>query len=102
MIGLFTWKSFFRIVVLNENPIAFHLWYLQAYIYALGIVLFLAKYHLINKVIYAVPVLLLTDVVFGKYGKMIMEGGKYSVLSELSVCRTTIYSNRLHYAKISR
>lgn len=75
MIGLFSWKSFFRIVVLNENPIAFHLWYLQAYIYALGVVLFLAKYHLINKVIYALPVLLLTDVVFGKYGKMIMEGG---------------------------
>lgn len=74
MIGLFTWKSFFRIVVLNENPIAFHLWYLQAYIYALGVILFLAKYHLVEKSFYVVPLLLLTDVVFGKYGKLFMGG----------------------------
>ena len=64
--------------MLNENPIAFHLWYLQAYVYALGVFLLLAKYHLIEKTLYAVPLLLLTDVLFGKYGKLFM--GEVNIL----------------------
>lgn len=74
VLDIFSWKSLFRIFVLNENPIAFHLWYLQAYICALGVILFLAKYQLIEKSCYVVPLLLLTDVVFGKYGKLLMGG----------------------------
>ena len=32
-IELFSWEKIIRILLLNENPFGFHLWYLQAYIY---------------------------------------------------------------------
>lgn len=56
---------------LNECPFAGHLWYLYAYIYILLIVCMIDKYRLWNILFMAIPILLLTDLAFGKYSIVI-------------------------------
>lgn len=54
-------------VVLNDCPFGFHLWYLYAYIYVLMIVMGIDKYKQWRWLFISIPLLLLTDLSFGKY-----------------------------------
>ena len=61
-----------RLLLLNESPVSGHLWYLNALLYVLLIVFF-AKGKLLMKVLcWATPVLLLCDLVFGKYSLVLI------------------------------
>ena len=42
-IGSFTWESIWTFLFFNENPFAFHLWYIAAYLYVLIIYLLILK-----------------------------------------------------------
>lgn len=42
-VGNFTLKAFFYFIVFNENPFAFHLWYISAYLYTLLFFIILLK-----------------------------------------------------------
>lgn len=60
-------KTLGKFVLLNENPFGFHLWYIGAYLYVLIIILFLNKRNKLKYIYWAIPVLLLLDLCFGKY-----------------------------------
>lgn len=54
-------------LLFNENPFAFHLWYLFAYLYVLIIIMVINKHHRWKMLYWITPFLLLADLVFGKY-----------------------------------
>lgn len=62
------WLEF---IFLNENPFGFHLWYLGAYLYVLIIMYFIEKHYLYNYFFYITPLLLLGDLVLGKYSLLL-------------------------------
>lgn len=71
---VFTIKSAVRFLIFNAPPFGGHLWYLAAVLYVLVIVWILRKlvHDNYKKVLYAVtPVLLLGDLVIGKYSLLI-------------------------------
>lgn len=69
--SVFTIKNLFKFLILNESPLAGHLWYLGAILYVLVIVLLLDKFNLRKGLYILVPVLLVADLVFGKYSLLI-------------------------------
>ena len=60
-------ESLGKFILLNENPFGFHLWYIGAYLYVLIIILFLERRNKLGYIYWAIPVLLLLDLCFGKY-----------------------------------
>lgn len=64
-------RSILNFIVFNENPWAYHLWYLSAYIYVLLIVDVCQQKKCLKYLYYCIPILLLTDLVFGKYSLLI-------------------------------
>ena len=68
---IFTGKNILKFLALNESPLAGHLWYLGAILYVLVIVSLADKLNC-RKVLYCLtPVLLIADLVFGKYSLLI-------------------------------
>lgn len=67
-----THREMFDFLVLNENPFAFHLWYLGAYLYVLIIALFVEKYGNWKYLFYLIPILLAADLLFGKYSLLLL------------------------------
>lgn len=68
---IFTGKSILKFLVLNESPLAGHLWYLGAILYVLVIVLLVDRFNCKKVLYYLTPVLLIADLVFGKYSLLI-------------------------------
>lgn len=69
----FTFHALLKFVLLNESPVGGHLWYLGAILYVLIIVYFLDKFKLDRRWTYGlIPVLLLADIVFGKYSIVLL------------------------------
>ena len=63
----FTIKNFIKLIVINESPFGYHLWYLGAILYVLIIAYLLDKIKL-EKIMYlVVPLLLICNFVFGAY-----------------------------------
>lgn len=58
-------------IVFNDNPFAFHLWYLFAYMYVLLIISLVNKYDKWKLLYWFTPVLLFGDLVLGKYSLLI-------------------------------
>ena len=68
--GIFPVISFdtlLKFVFLNESPFSGHLWYLGAVLYTQIVIYFLEKWQLKRAIYMTIPILLLTDIVFGKY-----------------------------------
>ena len=66
-------KVLAKFLFFNESPVGVHLWYLGALLYGLGI-LYLFQNKLCQKIFYiAIPVLLMVDLIFGKYSLVIFE-----------------------------
>jgi surface polysaccharide O-acyltransferase-like enzyme len=59
-------------VLLNDNPWGFHLWYLGAYLYVLLICVLIDKYNKWHIAFMITPILLITDLIMGKYSLLIM------------------------------
>ena len=71
MQSIFTGKSILKFLVLNESSLAGHLWYLGAILYVLVIVLLVDKLNSRKALYYLTPILLIADLVFGKYSLLI-------------------------------
>ena len=69
--SIFTGKNLLEFLVLNESPLAGHLWYLGAILYVLLIVLLVDKLDCRKLLYYLTPVLLIADLVLGKYSLLI-------------------------------
>lgn len=67
----FTLKNLIKFLLLNESPFSGHLWYLGAILYVLTIVLSVDKLDYGKLLYYLTPLLLLGDLVFGKYSIII-------------------------------
>lgn len=58
-------------IFFNDVPIAFHLWYLYAYVYVLLVVQAIGRFLSIKRVFAIVPCLLSVDLIFGKYSLLL-------------------------------
>lgn len=67
----FTLKNLLKFLLLNESPLKGHLWYLGAILYVLIIVRVADKLKCGKMLYFLTPVLLLGDLVFGKYSIVI-------------------------------
>lgn len=72
MYSNFTGKNILKFLALNESPLARHLWYLGAILYVLVIVLLVDKLNCRKLLYYLITVLLIADLVFGKYSLFIL------------------------------
>ena len=70
---VFNYKSILKFIFLNESPFYGHLWYLNALLYTLVFVYFIDKTKFRYKVYKLIPILLLCDLVFGKYSLVILQ-----------------------------
>lgn len=61
----------FNFLLFNEHPFYWHLWYIPAYLYTLGIMWLVDKYDLYKYLFFFIPWLLLGDLVLGKYSMML-------------------------------
>ncbi len=71
-INTFNLKDLLKFSLLNESPFGTHLWYLGAILYVLIIVFLFEKNWDRKKLYPIIPVLLLVDLVFGKYSLLIL------------------------------
>lgn len=62
-----SFKSILKLVLFNESPFMWHLWYLFALLYVLFIYRYLEKNKLEKKLFFICPLLLIGDLIIGKY-----------------------------------
>ena len=67
----FTLGNLMKFVVFNHSPFAPHLWYLGAIVYVLVVFQLAEKLRLRKVLLYITPVLLLVDLVLGKYSRLL-------------------------------
>ena len=65
-------RQWIYFIILNENPFGFHLWYLGAYLYVLLLMLIVDKHKFLKYMLWVTPLLLLGDLVFGKYSLLLL------------------------------
>ena len=71
ILSIFSGKNLLDLLLFNESPLAGHLWYLGAILYVLVIVLLMDKFNCRKILYYLTPVLLVADLMFGKYSLLI-------------------------------
>ena len=69
--SIFTAKNLLKFFLINESPLAGHLWYLGAILYVLAIALLMDKFNCRKILYYLTPVLLIADLMLGKYSLLI-------------------------------
>lgn len=74
-----TLRAIIKFIFLNESPFYGHLWYLGAILYVLVIVWFVERIHCIKTLLLLTPVLLIGDLIFGKYSLLIL-GKEFSYI----------------------
>lgn len=62
-----SYRDIIDFVLFNVNPFGYHLWYLSAYMYVLVIFYICVKEHVVNLLFIVSPLLLLADLILGKY-----------------------------------
>ena len=65
--SVFTIQALIRFLLYNENPFIYHLWYLNAYIYVLIIMLIVSRLKLQTKIMVLIPILIISDLLLGRY-----------------------------------
>ena len=70
--SVFSIKNLLKFLLLNESPFSGHLWYLGAILYVLIIVLIIDKLDCRKILYYLTPLLLLGDLIVGKYSMVIL------------------------------
>lgn len=76
---VFTLKNATKFFLLNVSPFSNHLWYLGAILYVLIIVFVFSHLKLIRWLHIAAPLLLITDIVLGKYSLLLL-GREFSYI----------------------
>lgn len=69
--SLFSIRNMLKFLLFNDSPLAWHLWYLGAILYVLIIVFLMDKFNCRRILYYLTPVLLIADLMFGKYSLLI-------------------------------
>ena len=72
MQSVFNGKKLLKFLILNESPLAGHLWYLGAILYVLVIIFLMDKLNCRKLLYYLTPVLLILDLIFGKYSLLFL------------------------------
>lgn len=70
---VFNLENILDFLFFNESPFAVHLWYLGAFLYVLIIVKIFRKLNIERILFWLVPVLLVCDLIFGKYSMLIFK-----------------------------
>ncbi len=73
VLSYFNIKNIQNFIFLNESPFGAHLWYLGAILYVLIIIYFFEKWTNRDKLYFLIPILLLTDLLLGKYSLLILK-----------------------------
>lgn len=72
VLNLFSLKTIFKLIILNESPFAWHLWYLNSLLYVLIIYKLFCKKEKIKKFLLIIsPILLIIDLCLGKYSLLL-------------------------------
>lgn len=69
--GIFSLKNILKFIIFNDSPVGGHLWYLGALLYVLIIIFFIDKLNYRKILYWIIPILLLLDLIFGKYAIVI-------------------------------
>ena len=64
-------EQLFDFFIFNQHPFIYHLWYVNAYIYVLTIMIFLTKLKRWEWTYYLIPILLLYNIILGTYSKIV-------------------------------
>lgn len=92
---IFSLKSFIKLIFFNESPFAGHLWYLNALLYILIIMYLVDKIKIRKNLYYAIPILLLIDLIFGKYSMLLLgRQFPYIIVRNFLFVRNTVFFNR--------
>lgn len=67
LINFFSFKNIVKMLIFNYSIFSEHLWYLSAILYVTVVVYVLDKLKIRNKVCLLIPVLIVIDLIFGKY-----------------------------------
>lgn len=73
MIETINLKNLFKFIVFNESPFSAHLWYLSAILYVTIIDNIVEKKKLKKYIYNIIPILLMVDLIFGKYSILIFD-----------------------------
>lgn len=65
-------NTLMKLFIFNESPIYGHLWYLNALLYVLIIMKFVNKHNLLKYVYIITPLMLLGDLILGKYSLLLL------------------------------
>lgn len=76
-----TTKQILFFFLFNNIPFAYHLWYLPAYVYVLGLGILFERIKIWTIAYWAIPLLLIVNLVLGKYSMPILGYNHYSFLS---------------------
>ena len=69
----FSGTDILNFFILNEHPWGGHLWYISAYLYVLLAAFLIDKFKCWKSLLWLIPLLLLVDLVFGKYSLVIWD-----------------------------
>ena len=70
-LNAFTIESLRRFIIYNENPFIYHLWYLNAYIYVLIIMITATYLRCQGLLFWLIPIILASDIILGRYSGFI-------------------------------
>ena len=76
---VFTIKNIMRFLFLNETHFGYHLWYLGAALYAMIAIDFFEKKGLGRRIVILIPILLICDLIFGKYS-LVVFGKEFDIV----------------------
>lgn len=71
--SVFTIKRLVLFFIFNESPFAVHLWYLGAIFYVYILFYMADKNGWLNRIVMLFPILLVVDIVFGKYSLLVFQ-----------------------------
>lgn len=74
-------KAVVEFLVFNESAFSLHLWYLGSFLYVLIVVGILNNGGVLNKIYWMIPILLLMDLILGKYSLLIWKKDLYYLYS---------------------
>lgn len=69
---ILTIETLYRVLLYNENPFIYHLWYLNAYIYVLIIMIIATKLGVQKKIMLLMPILIVADICLGRYSHLLI------------------------------
>ena len=70
--NIFNRTAITNFILYNNSPVYFHLWYLNSLLYVLVVMKFVNKYKFMKYMYIVTPVLLMLDLIYGKYSLLLL------------------------------